>query len=108
MVEQSDLEISTDRRLNHIERNFGLVIVAWISRVLHALPKGEVVKPSYKPIPLPDRETLSDAEILCGVLSLRHFWLASCCSLSLGGWWPRNLAPRNLARRLWQKQDSRK
>ena len=25
----------------------------------------------------------------CGVLSLRHFRLASWCSLSLGGWWPR-------------------
>ena len=28
-------------------------------------------------------------KLVCGVLSLRHFRLASWCSLSLGGWWPR-------------------
>jgi hypothetical protein len=32
-----------------------------------------------------------------GVLSLRHFGLARWCSLSLGGWWPRNPARRILA-----------
>src|SRR5271168_706532 len=31
-----------------------------------------------------------------GVLSLRHFRLARWCSLSLGGWWPRNPARRIL------------
>jgi hypothetical protein len=31
------------------------------------------------------------------VLSLRHFGLARWCSLSLGGWWPRNPARRILA-----------
>ena len=31
---------------------------------------------------------------VCGVLSLRHFRLASWCSLSLGGWWPSNPARR--------------
>ena len=30
-----------------------------------------------------------------GVLSLRHFRLARWCSLSLGGWWPRNPARRS-------------
>ena len=31
---------------------------------------------------------------VAGVLSLRHFRLASWCSLSLGGWWPSHPAPR--------------
>ena len=34
-----------------------------------------------------------------GVLSLRHFRLARWCSLSLGGWWP-----RNPARRIWHRR----
>jgi len=33
----------------------------------------------------------------CGVLSLRHSRLARWCSLSLGGWWPKNPARRILA-----------
>ena len=32
---------------------------------------------------------------VCGVLSLRHFRLARWCSLSLGGWSPKNPARRS-------------
>ena len=47
-----------------------------------------------------DRSTMANSQALtwvCGVLSLRHFRLARWCSLSLGGWWPRNPARRFLA-----------
>jgi hypothetical protein len=37
---------------------------------------------------------VADFHFVCGVLSLRHFRLARWCSLSLGGWWPRNPARR--------------
>ena len=39
----------------------------------------------------------SRVDWVCGVLSLRHFRLARWCSLSLGGWWPKNPARRILA-----------
>ena len=44
-----------------------------------------------------DRKFRSTDGSVCGVLSLRHFRLAGWCSLSLGGWWPRNPARRILA-----------
>ena len=36
----------------------------------------------------------TDSGLVCGVLSLRHFRLARWCSLSLGGWSPKNPARR--------------
>jgi hypothetical protein len=49
-----------------------------------------------------DRQAL--AEGLCVVCSLRHFRLEICWSLSLGGWWPRNLARRLRRRELLDRR----